>query len=377
MGIMDRYLLRQFARTFLICFLSLTGLYIVFDAFANLEEFMRYDQQTGGVWRLLASFYGYQSIVFFDKTAGLITLVAATFTVSWFQRHNEMTALQAAGISRVRIVTPVIVVAVLISILAAANRELVIPRFRDELSRRPQDIVGDKAQPLEPRYDNRTDVLMRGRNTYANEMRIQNPDFLLPRGLRRYGKQLVAANAFYRPPRDGRPEGYLLQGVVEPKGLAGLPSLSLGDEPILITPRDAPWLKADECFLKSEVTFDLLTGGRAFKEFSSTAQLISGLHKEVNDFGADLRTKIHTRLVNPFLDLTLLFLGLPLVVSRESRNVFVAVGMCFGVTVVFLLVVIGCGQMGANSMVDPALAAWLPLIIFVPVAVGVTESMWR
>ena len=40
MRIIDRYLLRQFLHTFVICFLSLTGLYIVFDAFTNLEAFM-------------------------------------------------------------------------------------------------------------------------------------------------------------------------------------------------------------------------------------------------------------------------------------------------------------------------------------------------
>ncbi len=40
MRIIDRYLLRQFLHTFSICFLSLTGIFIVFDAFTNLEAFM-------------------------------------------------------------------------------------------------------------------------------------------------------------------------------------------------------------------------------------------------------------------------------------------------------------------------------------------------
>ena len=36
MAIIDRYLLRQFVKTFVICYVSLTGLYIVFDAFTML-----------------------------------------------------------------------------------------------------------------------------------------------------------------------------------------------------------------------------------------------------------------------------------------------------------------------------------------------------
>ena len=52
MTIIDRYLLRQFLQTFLICYLSLTGLYIVFDAFTNLEDFLRCGRaRAAGCWR--------------------------------------------------------------------------------------------------------------------------------------------------------------------------------------------------------------------------------------------------------------------------------------------------------------------------------------
>ena len=93
------------------------------------------------------------------------------------------------------------------------------------------------------------------------------------------------------------------------------------------------------------------------------------------DFGADVRVAIHARIVNPLLDITLLFLGLPLVVVRESRNVFMAIGMCVGVVSTFLLVVIGFQQLGSAYLLSPALAVWLPLMIFVPLAVWLADSM--
>jgi lipopolysaccharide export system permease protein len=172
MNIIDRYLLRQFVQAFLICLLSLTGLFIVFDAFTNLQEFMRCGAKSGGVWPLIARHYAYQSILVFDQTAGFLALVAAMFTVSWIQRHNEMTALMAAGIARIRVVLPLIIAAATISLVAAANRELLIPRYRTEMSRRPQDLIGDLPQSLELRYDNQTDVLLGGKNTYADRCRI-------------------------------------------------------------------------------------------------------------------------------------------------------------------------------------------------------------
>ncbi len=378
MRIIDRYMLQQFLKTFVVCYLSLTGLYIVFDAFTNLEEFIRCSERAGGLFRLMSTFYGYKAILFFDRTAGLLILVSAMFTVSWIQRHNEMTALMAAGIPRVRVVTPLIVAGIVIALTAAGSREVVIPRFRDEMARTPNDLIGDKGQTLDTRYDNRTDILMRGQSTYADRKRIENPSFLLPRDLRQYGKQITGENAFYLPPEGERPGGYLFEGVSQPRHLDTRPSLEIDGEPVVITPLDAPeWLEADQCFIVSEITFEQLTGGQAFREFSSTAQLIRGLHNASLDFGADVRVAIHTRMVTPMLDVTLLFLGLPLVVTRRNRNVFLAIALCAGVTTLYLLTIIGSQHLGAMLVISPALGAWLPLIVFVPVAVGLASAMWE
>ena len=377
MWIIDRYLLRQFIKTFVICYLSLTGLYIVFDAFTHLDEFLAYSER-GGLLSLMGSFYAYKSILFFELTSGLLTLVAAMFTLAWIQRHNELTALMSAGISRIRVVAPVIAAAVVIALLAMANRELVIPRIRDELARQPSNLMRDHSQRLQPQRDYRTDVLIRGKSVYGDRQRIEKPDFLLPGNLGQYGQKLAAQNAFYKPAEGERPGGYLLVRVEQPKDLDTRPSLRLGEQPVLITPHDEPdWLKPDQCFLVSDVGFEQLTGGQAFRKLSSTAQLISDLRNGSLGFGADVRVAIHLRMVQPFLDLTLLFLGLPLVVSRENRNVFLAIGMCIGVVTVFLLVVIGFQYLGSVYLVDPALAAWAPLMLFVPPAVWLAESMWQ
>ena len=219
--------------------------------------------------------------------------------------------------------------------------------------------------------------MLRGQSTFQVDQHIEKPDFLLPAALSQWAKKLKAENAYYLPQQGDRPAGYLLRGVSEPENVAEVGSLELAGEPVIITPRDADWLKADECFVASKLTFEQLIGGQAFRQFSSTPQLISGLRNSSLDFGADVRVAIHTRFVNPLLDITLLLLGLPLVVSRESRNVFVAIGMCVGVTTVFLLVVIASQHLGSICLIDPALAAWAPLIIFVPPAVGMAESLWR
>ena len=107
------------------------------------------------------------------------------FTVSWIQRHNEMTALMAAGVSRFRVLLPIIVAVAVVSLLSAANREILMPRYRHELSRGSKDPSGNKPQSLGSRYDGRTNVVLGGKNTFADEQRIEEPSFRMPPELAR------------------------------------------------------------------------------------------------------------------------------------------------------------------------------------------------
>ncbi|MBN1909864.1 MAG: LptF/LptG family permease [Pirellulales bacterium] len=375
LGIIDRYLLRQFVQTFVICFLSLTGLYIVFDAFTNLESFLRVKNSAGGLGQLMASYYACRSLYFFDLTAGMLALIAAMFTMTWIQRHNEMTALMAAGISRIRVVLPVVAAAAAIALVATANRELVIPQLRQQLARDPSDPTGENARGLEARFDAQTDILIGGKASVAGQKQIVEPSFVLPPTLGEYGLQLDAEEAFYHPPEGDRPGGYLLKGVQRPKELATCPSLTLGGKPIIITPRDAPgWLAQDECFVVSDVSFDLLTRGL---ENASTAELIAGLRNPSVESGADDRVRIHSRILRPLTDLTLLCLGLPLVLTRENRNVFVAIGLCVLVVTIYVVVTITFHYLGNSYWISPQLSAWAPVLLFAPLAAWLAGAAWE
>jgi lipopolysaccharide export system permease protein len=378
MRIIDRYLLRQFISVFFICWCSLTGLYIVFDAFSNLDEFMHYAEKHGSLLGLMGSFYAYRSIYFFDRTSAILAMISAMFTVTWIQRHNELTALMAAGISRRRVVVPVIVAAICVSIVSTANREWLIPQLRSELARNPKDLMGEAAQELRPRYDNTTDILFRGQKTFANEQRIHEPSFLLPTSIDAESRQITATDCYFQPANANHPAGYLFRDVKQPLEMLTEPSLKLGKRKIVITPPDGKgWLGPREFFVVSEVSFEQLCGGQAWRQFSSTPDLVAGLHNPSLDFGADIRVAIHSRLVQPFLDVTLLFLGLPLVLTRENRNMFMAIGLCVLLVAGFMILVMACQYLGSSYLLDPALASWLPLMIFVPTGVAMFDRVDR
>ena len=375
MLILHRYLLRQFVQVFVICFSSMMGLFVVIDAFGNLEEFVRYGDKHGGAMAVIAQYYAYRSLSFFDGTSAIVTLIAAMFTLANFQRFNEMTALLAAGIPKWRIIKPIIVAAGVITLAAVVNREVIIPACRDHLSRDVHDLWGEKAKEVYPRRDDLTDVLIQGKQSIAKTQQIREPTFLLPAAWDAPFKELRAANAFYRPAEDGRPGGYLLKGLTQPKSLAKSPSLPRQGTPVVLTPRDCSWLAPDECFVVSEITFDQLSGNEHWLQLSSTWDLIRARRNPSLALGADVAVAIHGRILQPLLDMTLLFLGLPLILRGGNRNIFVAVGLCMGVVVGFMIVVAAMQYLGSSYLIPPDLAAWCPLILFAPAAMAMSGPL--
>jgi lipopolysaccharide export system permease protein len=375
MFILNRYLLRQFLQVFAICFLSLTGLYIVIDAFGHLDHFSNYAEASDkNLLGVMIQYYAYHSLAFFDGTSGVLAMISAMFTVTWLQRHQELTAVLAAGISKVRILRPLIFAAIGVSLLGVANREVLIPQIRDELTRDTKDLGGDNARDLEARFD-RHDVLIGGDKIVMGDRRIVKPAFVLPPELSRYGKQLAAAEAFYVDANNDHPAGFVLSRVSSPDHMERMSSLSVKDEPVIVTSHEAPWLASDEVFVASDLPFQVLAAGSKWRKYASMGELVGELRNPSTDLGADVRVAVHTRIVQPLTDCTLLMLGLPLMVSRRNRNIFLSIGICLAVATAFTLLALACQSLGSMSVLRPSLAAWLPLLMFVPVAAAMSDTL--
>lgn len=372
----NRYLLRQFLQVFLICFVSLAGLYSVIDAFGRLDDF------TGGrtlveAAQVAGRYYALQTLGFFNKTSGVLTLIAAMFTVTWIQRHNEMTALLAAGVPRLKVLQPVLIASALIALGAATLRETVLPQMRHELSQDSKELAGDSSVELKPLYDNVTDVLLGGERANLAAAVIENPSFSLPPRLSGpMGKQLVAETARYLPASGERPAGYVLAGVRQPAGIDEREMLLTPDnKPLVVTRSEASWLEPGEAFVVSGVSFELLAAGSQWRDYSSVTELVHELGNPSTDLGPDVRVAVHSRITQPLMDITLLLIGLPLVVSRGAQSPFVAIGLCVVVVSGFFILTLGGQALGAGGWIKPALGAWLPLMVFVPIAAAQCESL--
>ena len=74
------------------------------------------------------------------------------------------------------------------------------------------------------------------------------------------------------------------------------------------------------------------------------------------------------RLTRPILGLLLVFMGLSVILRDQNRNVYISTALCLVLCGLFFGACFACKHLGDNEYLSPALAAWLPVLVFGPLA---------
>ncbi len=364
----DRYILLLYFRVLFVSFCSIAGMLIIVDVFTNIEEFIHAGRDKGGLWPVLLDYYGPKLLAMFEYISGLLALLATLFVITWLYRTNELTALLAAGVNKRRVLRPMMMASIVVVGSALLIRELAIPRLQTKLERLPQDLGGERPVGVRPVYDAALGVRFGGRNLILSKREILEPLIRVQRPPLTpiIGKQIQAALGKFVPADANHPAGFLLQSVTIPPAIDTLQSIRSEDgQPLFMSRQEHPWLNPGECFLASGLDFDLLRDES--NRYASTYSLIAVLRSAQMLQDDSLRVLIHSRVLRPFVDWTVVLLGIPLVLSRPDQHMFKVAGSCLVLVAIFTAVVMGFSAIGsAGYMITPFLAAWLPLVIFFP-----------
>jgi len=428
--ILDRQRYWSFLKAYVICYVSLVGLYIVIDAFSNLDEFTKRADGIVEIFQVMGRYYLIHQSQFFDQLSGVIGMMAAIFTVTWMQRNNEQLAILAAGVSTHRAIRPVLISSVVVSLLVVANQELIMPRYAEDLSKTHDD-DGIRKVHVSSRYDPRK-IMIHGNEADRKTETIMPFFSTIPVGV--YGKmhEINAEQATYIPP-DHRtaPQkgGWLIRrAVINPplddetmqeassvlsrvEDLRGYPPayaqtaggpgqtgadgpkrgtliyprtdiaylVSLPDFPLCLNPAILRYhvlkdhrieLGRGDYFLKSSLTFQAMTRKPTWYQFAPSLDLIQGLTDPSTEGSErlDIATFVHIRIMRPFLGINLLFMSLPLVLGGYGRNTFINLGFALGNSAMFYGAIIFFQYLASFEILSPELAAWSPLILFGTVA---------
>jgi lipopolysaccharide export system permease protein len=367
----DRYLFQRFFYTFGVCFVATFGLVVVIDLFENLDELLRKNGNDGvlGLIRTILTLNGYRSILFLDRAGPALTIITVMTVLILLQRKKgggELYPLLAAGIPMYRILRPIIFAAVLVNGLLLFNQEFLVPRvvfLEHELNHKNEP----SHSSVESMRDQQTLISIDGDHVNVSERTIIKPVFTLPSpSLVNEITDLEAETARYYPAKRDYPSGWLLRNVSTPMEEISKNLTEQG--------RKLVWIRRNshDVFVVSAVTCDQLFRRSSSFTSLSTPELLDRIRCPA--FGLvsvhRLVLYLHSRFLQPMINVIAVLLTIPLMVRRESPGLVADSSLCGFLLAVLFGITQGFQSLGASHVIAPDLAAWGPVIV------GGTLSAW-
>jgi lipopolysaccharide export system permease protein len=362
--LLDRQMFLSYLKSYFVCMVSLLGLFVVVDLFTNLEDFMKARDDFQGRLRYIATYYAYNTAKNFDQISEAIVLLAAMFTVALMQRNNELLPLLSAGVSTRRAVLPALIGAMCMLGLSAANQELVMPHVDGFMVENRGDPNGEKATEVSGCHDSRMHIT--GLQAIKKDLLIKDFTCVFkPTGKQENLIVLQAKEAHYVPPgNDKRSGGWLLTGT-DPKELPAGPNDDILE-----------MIEPGQYFLTTpEIDFDRVTRLRNWHIYTPTWKLLYDLqHLDTNRL-ASVAVLFHMRMTRPILGMVLVLLGLSVILRDQNSNIFISAGLCLGLCGLFFASCFTCQSLGNYEYLSPAWAAWVPVLVFGPLALVMFDAI--
>ncbi len=124
MNLLNRYILIQFLRSFLIVAAAFVAIYILIDFFEKIDNFVEKGQSMGVVFQ----FFTLSIPFIIDMLGPVLILLAGVISLGVLSHNNELTAMMAGGIHLRKIINPILIGALLLTALFLAMAQWVLPK---------------------------------------------------------------------------------------------------------------------------------------------------------------------------------------------------------------------------------------------------------
>jgi len=365
MRILDRYILRTFLINVAILLLIILVLTLLIDLLLELPAYIsagraRAEAKGGPVilWAAysLVHFNGPVLLLMFTLFSGPMVTAAIGFTYRTLQRGGELMVMLTSGISMLRVAAPVILVGTMINLMSLPLKEFVIPPMAHLLLRHKGDSSRDKVKVWGFRHAPDAYGNLFSADIFDIEARMIGSVTVLVRNQEGHLMQRISAATGHW--NQGR-VGWVLEDVqLVDKPFAQRPDGSVRPQ---ITPLEAH-------FIPSDLSPDILLA----RQESTVVRLMSlkGLNQmlaspSADSYRSEVLFYVHNRFSFPIVHVLVTLMTMPVFMRREPGS---ELGQSLKA-----VVICGTAWMGAVVMQQVAdgpfntvLAAWLPVIVYLP-----------
>lgn len=328
---LDRYIGRSVLEPLLLSTAVIVGLYMVAEAFSNLDDYLSAAGSLSEALLRMGRVYLLRIPTFVAPVLPVATLVGASYGIAQLSGNNELTAMRALGVSVWRILAPVYVVAAVVALLGFADRELLVPKVEAAAAPDIQIWRGKADEEKQvPIFQEEEDTWFIFRYNLAKRsirsVLIVN---------HKTGKTIKAQSAEILP--------------------GGRWKLIEAEE----DSHNYPEREVKTALKHSDIELNL-----AELDVCSLKTLRRLIEREPEN--AYYRVLYHGRLAYPFAGIVLAALGLPFVIGSEKirRSRVLGIGICILICLIFFTIQFFAAKLGHEEQLPPAVAAWLPTIMF-------------
>jgi len=360
---LDRYVAESFVVGYAISFCVLIGLRIVLDLFVNIDEFTEHAGLSAlDIIRNIFIYYGLNSTLYFRDFAGFIMVIAAVFSLGKMVRNNEFVAMMASGVSLKRVIAPIVVLAFFLTAVLVVDQELLIPSLADKLVRSEDDLPGRESYDVWFIADGNGSLICSQRFDVESST-LYDPTILLRKrdtdtSVWKVTAQITAKRAVFNE-RSRRWD--LVEGRIISRGAAG-PARPIGTFGSDITDKDIPVRRRAE-----------------YKTLLSSGQLaaLERQKTKIKDM-AVLSSQRQFRITEPVINLVMLMVSLPILLCRDPRAMKSAVMISFSMAGLCFITTFLCKMFATEAVFErvmPQFWPWVPVFIFLPIALIELDSM--
>ncbi|NCD42757.1 MAG: YjgP/YjgQ family permease [Bacteroidia bacterium] len=347
---LDVYIIKKFLGTFFYAISLLIIIVIIFDISEKVDDFL---ERSAPLHAILFDYYLNFIPYFVNLFLYLFTFISVIFFTSKMASDTEIIAILSSGISYRRMLRPYFISALFLTLLSLLLSNLIIPKTNERLVDFEKNYLKtprkDRANNIHMQADNETYYFIKNFNAKNDE----GKDFTLEKINKNRGMyyRLTAEKIFYNSDSSNWTLlDYKIREIFDHE--ERIKRGKKMDTTLLLSPVDFTIVVED---LKEMNYMELRNFIRVEKE------------KGVRNM-KKFEIEQHQRFSFPFATLILTLLGVSLSSRKVRGGIGMHLGLGIGLTFTFILFMQVSAVFATNGNLSPLLAAWIPNLIFILIA---------
>jgi lipopolysaccharide export system permease protein len=345
MKVLSKYLAIEFLKLLCLCQIVFLFIYFIIDFVGKIDNFIEAKAPIG----TMLAYFAYKTPLTFIRMLPPATLISVIILFALLKKRNEITAMKACGLNIFKVVQPVVVTGLMVSISLFLFSETVVPYSSSKFNE-IWEVQVEKRDPTQ--FYGMSQIWYKGSNSiywmrrfdYAKRT-MERPTFYFFDNSFRLIERIDGKRAVWDEGKWKVEEGIMQrlteEGTYRPTKFTEL-YLVLEETP--------------ETFIRREREPEEMS----YWQLKRYAETVRREGYDNTRYLVDMNFKI----AFPFIILIMVLIGTPISLKVEKGGVALAIFVGIGICFLYLVTLGFTRSMGLSGILPPTLSAWLGNLIF-------------